>query len=146
MTNEIKGLVLAGGTGTRLRPITHTSAKQLVPLANKPILFYGLESLAEAGIREVAMIVGDTREEVQLAVGDGSRFGMKVTYVHQEKPLGLAHCVLMARHVLGDSDFIMYLGDNFIRDGVGEFVKSFSERTDSTNAQILSATTYPLKK
>lgn len=139
MVNPIKGLVLAGGTGTRLRPITHTSAKQLVPLANKPILFYGLESLANAGVTEIAMIVGDTREEVMAAVGDGSLFGLKVTYIHQEKPLGLAHCVLMARDILADSDFIMYLGDNFIRDGVESFVESFSYRTDGTNAQILLA-------
>jgi glucose-1-phosphate thymidylyltransferase len=139
VANPIRGLVLAGGTGTRLRPITHTSAKQLVPLANKPILFYGLESLARAGVNEVAMIVGDTREEVKAAVGDGSRFGMNVTYIHQEKPLGLAHCVLLARKLLGDSDFIMYLGDNFIRDGVDAFVQSFSERSDGTNAQILLA-------
>ena len=139
VANPIKGLVLAGGTGTRLRPITYTSAKQLVPLANKPILFYGLESLARAGIQEVVMIVGDTRHEVMAAVGDGSQFGMKVTYLHQEKPLGLAHCVLMARDILADSDFIMYLGDNFIRDGVEGFVDSFSKRTDGTNAQILLA-------
>lgn len=139
VANPIKGLVLAGGTGTRLRPITYTSAKQLVPLANKPILFYGLESLARAGVKEVAMIVGDTRNEVMAAVGDGSQFGMKVTYLHQEKPLGLAHCVLLAREILADSDFIMYLGDNFIRDGVDGFVDSFSKRTDGTNAQILLA-------
>lgn len=139
MANPIKGLVLAGGTGTRLRPITHTSAKQLVPLANKPILFYGLESLAKAGVKDIAMIVGDTRGEVMAAVGDGSKFGLKVTYIHQEKPLGLAHCVLMAKEVLGDSDFIMYLGDNFIRDGVDEFVESFTRRSDGTNAQILLA-------
>lgn len=139
MANPIKGLVLAGGTGSRLRPITHTSAKQLVPLANKPILFYGLESMARAGVRDVAMIVGDTRHEVMQAVGDGSQFGLNVTYIHQEKPLGLAHCVLIAEEVIGDSDFIMYLGDNFIRDGVESFVGSFTERADGTNAQILLA-------
>lgn len=139
MANPIKGLVLAGGTGSRLRPITHTSAKQLVPLANKPILFYGLESMAKAGVREIAMIVGDTREEVMREVGDGSRFGLKIEYIHQDKPLGLAHCVLLAKKVLGDSDFIMYLGDNFIRDGVESFVEKFVNRTDGTNAQILLA-------
>lgn len=139
MANPIKGLVLAGGTGSRLRPITHTSAKQLVPLANKPILFYGLESMAKAGVKEVVMIVGDTREEVISAVGDGTRFGLEITYIHQEKPLGLAHCVLLAGDILGDSDFIMYLGDNFIRDGVESFVESFSARSDGTNAQILLA-------
>src|SRR5206468_631719 len=108
----VKALVLCGGAGTRLRPITHTSAKQLVPVANKPILFYGLEAIAEAGIREVGIIVGDTAAEVQTAVGDGSRFGLEVTYLPQEAPLGLAHCVLIARDFLGDEDFVMYLGDN----------------------------------
>ena len=103
----MKGLVLAGGAGTRLRPITHTSAKQLVPVANKPILFYGLEDMAAAGIRQVGIIVGDTRAEIVAAVGDGSRFGLDVTYIEQDQPLGLAHCVLIARDFLGDDDFVM---------------------------------------
>ncbi len=93
----MKALVLAGGAGTRLRPITHTSAKQLVPVANKPILFYGLESIRDAGITDVGIIVGDTAAEIRDAVGDGSDFGIKVTYIPQEAPLGLAHCVLIAR-------------------------------------------------
>jgi glucose-1-phosphate thymidylyltransferase len=123
----VKGLVLAGGAGTRLRPLTATSAKQLVPIANKPILFYGLEDLAQAGIADVGMIVGDTAPEVEEAVGDGSRFGLKVTYIHQSEPLGLAHCVLIARDYLGDDDFVMYLGDNLLRHGVSRFVASFEE-------------------
>lgn len=131
----MKGLVLAGGSGTRLRPITHTSAKQLVPVANRPVLFYGLESLAEAGITDVGVIVGDTAPEIMEAVGDGSRFGLKVTYLRQEKPLGLAHGVLIAREFLGDSDFVMYLGDNFIVDGIVPFVEEF--RRDSADARIL---------
>ena len=114
----MKALILAGGAGTRLRPITHTSAKQLVPVANKPILFYGLEAMAEAGIKEVGIIVGDTAAEVMAAVGDGSAWGLEVTYLPQAAPLGLAHCVLIARDFLGDDDFVMYLGDNLLRQGV----------------------------
>src|ERR1700738_3357003 len=92
----MKGLVLSGGKGTRLRPITHTSAKQLVPVANKPILFYGIEAMVHAGIVEIGVIVGDTRVEVMAALGDGSTWGAKVTFIPQDAPLGLAHCVLIA--------------------------------------------------
>ncbi len=133
----MKALVLAGGKGTRLRPITHTSAKQLVPLANKPILFYGLEAIAEAGITEVGMIVGDTAAEVKAAVGDGSQFGLKVTYIPQESPAGLAHCVLIAQDFLADDPFVMYLGDNFIVGGISEFVEEFVRK--GPNAQVLLA-------
>jgi len=98
---RMKALVLSGGSGTRLRPITHTSAKQLVPVANKPVLFYGLEAIADAGITDVGIIVGDTAEEIREAVGDGSKLGIHVTYIPQEKPLGLAHAVLIAREFLG---------------------------------------------
>jgi glucose-1-phosphate thymidylyltransferase len=121
----VKALILAGGAGTRLRPITHTRAKQLVPVANKPILFYGLEAMAEADIKRVGMIVGDTAAEVMAAVGDGSRWGLDVTYIPQAAPLGLAHCVLIAREFLEDDDFVMYLGDNLIRQGVKDFVDRF---------------------
>ncbi len=121
----MKGLVLAGGSGTRLRPITHTGAKQLVPVANKPILFYGLEDLAAAGVREVGIVVGETAAEIQAAVGDGSSWGLDVTYLHQQQPLGLAHCVLIARDFLGEDDFVMYLGDNLVRQGVAQFVERF---------------------
>ena len=127
----MKALILCGGAGTRLRPITHTSAKQLVPVANKPILFYGLEAMAEAGITEVGMIVGDTADEVKAAVGTGSRFGMEVTYISQDAPLGLAHCVLIARDFLGDDDFVMYLGDNLLEQGMTELVKVFAEERRS---------------
>lgn len=123
----MKALILAGGSGTRLRPITHTSAKQLVPVAGKPILFYGLESMADAGIKEVGIIVGETAAEVRAAVGDGSRWGLQVTYIEQGAPLGLAHCVLIARDFLGDDDFVMYLGDNLLRQSVREFVDHFDE-------------------
>jgi len=121
----MKGLILSGGAGTRLRPITHTSAKQLVPVANKPILFYGIEDMVEAGIDEIGIIVGDTADEIIAAVGDGSRFGTRVTYLRQDAPLGLAHCVLIARDFLGDDDFVMYLGDNMLQQGLKEFVEAF---------------------
>src|SRR4051812_43220665 len=137
----MKALILSGGAGTRLRPITHTSAKQLVPVANKPILFYGLEAMAEAGITEVGIIVGDTRNEIRAAVGGGDRWGIEVTYIEQDAPLGLAHCVLIAEEFLGDDDFVMYLGDNMLRQSVKEFVEHF-EAGDVRNgvaAQILLA-------
>jgi glucose-1-phosphate thymidylyltransferase len=121
----VKALIPAGGAGTRLRPITHTRAKQLVPVANKPILFYGLESIAEAGIKEVGVIVGDTAEEVRAAVGDGSAWGLSVTYLPQEAPLGLAHCLLIARDFLGDDDVVMYLGDNLLQQSLAVLVRRF---------------------
>ncbi|MGH8985362.1 MAG: glucose-1-phosphate thymidylyltransferase [Acidimicrobiia bacterium] len=143
----MKGLILSGGAGTRLRPITHTSAKQLVPVANKPILFYGIEDMAAAGITDIGIIVGDTRDEIAGAVGDGSRWGLRVTYLPQEAPLGLAHCVLIAREFLGDDDFVMYLGDNMLQQGLQEFLEGFEkDRARSTaegltppSAQILLA-------
>jgi glucose-1-phosphate thymidylyltransferase len=131
----MKALVLSGGAGTRLRPITHTSAKQLVPVANKPVLFYGLESIAAAGITEVGIIVGESAAEIEAAVGDGSEFGLKVTYIPQERPLGLAHAVLIARDFLEDDDFVMYLGDNFVVGGISALVDEF--RAHRPDAQIL---------
>ena len=128
----MKGLILSGGAGTRLRPITHTSANQLVPIANKPILFYGIESMKAAGITDIGIVVGDTRNEIIAAVGDGSRFGVRVTYIPQDAPLGLAHCVMIARDFLGDDDFVMYLGDNMLEQGLGQFVERFvAEREGS---------------
>ncbi|MEV6867972.1 glucose-1-phosphate thymidylyltransferase [Streptosporangium subroseum] len=131
----MKALVLAGGRGTRLRPLTHTSAKQLVPVANKPVLFYGLEAIRDAGITSVGIVVGDTGPEISAAVGDGSRFGLEVTYIPQEAPLGLAHCVLIAREFLADEPFVMYLGDNFLVDGITDLVDAFRE--SAHDAQIL---------
>ena len=131
----MKALVLSGGAGTRLRPITHTSAKQLLPVANKPVLFYGLEAIRDAGITDVGVVVGDTAPAIREAVGDGSAFGLRVTYIPQEAPLGLAHAVLVARDFLGDDDFVMYLGDNFIVGGIAELVEEF--RAARPDAQIM---------
>jgi glucose-1-phosphate thymidylyltransferase len=153
----MKALVLAGGRGTRLRPITHTSAKQLVPVANKPVLFYGLEAIRDAGIRRVGIVVSDPREmlqpdpqtgqqatvmvnsqaEIRAAVGDGSAFGLEVEYIEQEAPLGLAHAVKIAEPFLGNEPFVMYLGDNLIKDGITPFVEEF--RAEQPDAQILLA-------
>src|SRR6185436_15557420 len=137
----MKGLILAGGAGTRLRPITHTSAKQLVPVANKPILFYGLEHMVDAGIDDIGIVVGETAGEIEAAVGDGSQWGARVTYIPQEAPLGLAHCVLVARDFLGDDDVVVYLGDNLLGGGIREFVERFESerRAQSLAAQILLA-------
>jgi glucose-1-phosphate thymidylyltransferase len=131
----MKALVLAGGAGTRLRPITYTSAKQLVPVANKPVLFYGLEAIADVGVTDVGLVVGDTAGEIKAAVGDGSEFGIKASYIPQHAPLGLAHAVSVARDFLGDDDFIMYLGDNFIVGGIAGVVDAF--RAARPAAQIL---------
>jgi len=135
----MKGLILSGGAGTRLRPITHTSAKQLVPIANKPILFYGIEAMVGAGIGEIGIIVGDTGDEIRAAVGDGSRFGVKVTYIPQDAPLGLAHCVLIAQDFLGDDDFVMYLGDNMLQQGLTDFVKRFEAARAAGGAAVPNA-------
>jgi glucose-1-phosphate thymidylyltransferase len=132
----LKGLILSGGRGTRLRPITHTSAKQLVPVANKPVLFYGIEALAAAGIQEVGIIIApETGDEIREAAGEGSRFGVSITYIEQDEPAGLAHAVLTAESFLRDSPFVMYLGDNLLRDGITELVDQF--RTAQPDALIL---------
>src|SRR5437660_1812621 len=132
----LRGLILSGGKGTRLRPITHTSAKQLIPVANKPVLFYGIEAMAEAGIEDVGIVIApETGAEIQAAAGDGSHFGVRITYVLQEEPLGLAHAVLTAEPFLGSSPFVMYLGDNLLRDGITALVDQF--RSQEPDALIL---------
>jgi glucose-1-phosphate thymidylyltransferase len=124
----LKGLILSGGAGTRLRPITHTSAKQLVPVANKPVLFYGIEALVSAGVTELGIVIApQTGDEIREAVGDGSAFGARVTYITQDEPLGLAHAVLTAEDFLADGPFVMYLGDNLLRDGISDLVDAFRE-------------------
>jgi glucose-1-phosphate thymidylyltransferase len=124
----LKGLILSGGKGTRLRPITHTSAKQLVPVANKPVLFYGIEAMAQAGITDVGIIIApETGEEIKAAAGDGGRFGLELTYIVQDEPLGLAHALLTAEQFLGDSPFVMYLGDNLLQGGIEDLVAAFRE-------------------
>jgi glucose-1-phosphate thymidylyltransferase len=140
----MKGLILSGGAGTRLRPITHTSAKQLVPVANKPILFYGIEDMVAAGVTEIGIIVGDTAAEIMAAVGDGSRFGADVTYIRQEAPLGLAHCVLIGREFLVDDDFVMYLGDNMLQQGLVEFVERFEAERRRAGTPTLDGAEDPL--
>ncbi|MGH2740458.1 MAG: glucose-1-phosphate thymidylyltransferase [Actinomycetota bacterium] len=133
----MKALVLAGGEGSRLRPITHTNAKQLIPIANKPILFYGLEAIRDAGIREVGIVVGATADEITGEVGDGSAWGLRATYLRQDSPRGLAHAVLISREFLGDEPFVMYLGDNVLLEGVAGFVEQFEAHRP--NAQIFLA-------
>jgi glucose-1-phosphate thymidylyltransferase len=133
----MKGLILSGGKGTRLRPLTYTSAKQLVPVANKPVLFYGIEAMAAAGIQDIGIVVGDTHEEIRRAVGDGSKWSVRVTYIPQDAPRGLAHAVGISEGFLGDSPFVMYLGDNLLNKGLQPFVEQFW--TDRPAAQILLA-------
>lgn len=137
LSANIKALVLSGGTGTRLRPMTNTSAKQLLPVANKPVLFYCLEAIAAAGISDVGIVVGDTARQIQDAVGDGSSFTLNVTYIRQDAPRGLAHAVLVARDYLGDDDFLMYLGDNVFLGGITSFTETF--RAERPDAQVMLA-------
>jgi glucose-1-phosphate thymidylyltransferase len=136
MVQDLKGLILSGGAGTRLRPITHTSAKQLVPVANKPVLFYGIEALVDAGVTQIGIIIApETGDEIREAAGDGSAFGAEITYIVQDKPAGLAHAVLTAEDFIGGSPFVMYLGDNLLADGLRGLVATF--RADEPDALIL---------
>jgi len=133
----MKGLILAGGSGRRLRPITHKTAKQLVPIANKPILHYVIEDLVGVGITDLGIVVGDTAKEIEKSVGDGSQWNADITYIHQKEPLGLAHAVLISESFLGQEKFVMYLGDNMFEDSLHEVVEDFEN--SSTNARLLLA-------
>jgi glucose-1-phosphate thymidylyltransferase len=132
---KLKGLILGGGKGERLRPFTYTGAKQLVPIANKPVLFYAIEDLVSCGITDIGIVVGDMRAQLEKAVGDGDRFGARVTYIQQEAPLGIAHAVKIAADFLAGHPFVLYLGDNLVLGGVDTFVQRF--RSDSSNCQLL---------
>ena len=133
----MKGLILSGGKGTRLRPLTYTSAKQLVPIANKPVLFYGIEALVNANIRDIGIVVGDTQAEIRAAVGDGSRWGVSIHYIEQELPKGLAHAVKISETFIGQEPFVMYLGDNLLNKSISRFVQEFDREKPA--AQILLA-------
>lgn len=124
----MKGVLLAGGTGSRLRPITHTGPKQLIPVGNKPVLQYAIEDLREAGVTEIGVVLGNKGgDKIQEFLGNGSRFGVDITYIFQGEPLGLAHAVGCARDFVGDDDFIMYLGDNILDQGVSSIIEGFEE-------------------
>jgi glucose-1-phosphate thymidylyltransferase len=131
----MKGLILSGGKGTRLYPITYTRAKQLVPVANKPILFRVIEAIRDAGITEIGIVVGDTAKEIKETVGPGKRWGVKITYIPQKEPLGLAHAVKISRDYLGDDRFVMFLGDNVIQGGISGLIREFE--TSHYNCQIV---------
>jgi glucose-1-phosphate thymidylyltransferase len=124
---KLKGLILAGGKGTRLRPFTYTGAKQLVPVANKPVIYYAIEELVACDITELGIVAGETMDQFEAAIGDGSRFGASVTYIHQPRPLGIAHGVKTAREFIGDSPFALFLGDNFIKEGIARYVETFRD-------------------
>ena len=139
----MKGLILSGGKGTRLYPLTYTRAKQLIPVANKPVLFRVIESICEAGITELGIVVGDTGPEIREAVGDGSRWGVSITYIEQDAPLGLAHAVKISRAFLGDDRFVMFLGDNVIEGGIHRLITDFGQHTEWNSQIVLTRVEHP---
>lgn len=138
----MKGLILSGGKGTRLYPLTFTSAKQLIPVANKPVLFRVIESIRDAGITEIGIVVGDTAPDIKAAVGRGGRWGVKITYIHQEQPLGLAHAVKVSRDFLGEDRFVMFLGDNVIQGGISPLIEQFAA-SDWNSQIVLTRVSHP---
>jgi glucose-1-phosphate thymidylyltransferase len=138
----MKGLILSGGKGTRLYPLTYTSAKQLIPVANKPVLFRVVEAIRDAGITDIGIVVGDTAEEIKAVVGRGGRWGVKITYIYQEQPLGLAHAVRVSRDFLGDERFVMFLGDNVIQGGISGLISQFAE-SDWNSQIVLTRVSHP---
>ncbi|MCS6870169.1 MAG: glucose-1-phosphate thymidylyltransferase [Anaerolineae bacterium] len=139
----MKGLILSGGKGTRLYPLTYTRAKQMMPLANKPVLFRVIETIREAGITDIGIVVGDTAPEIQEAVGDGSRFGVHVTYIPQDAPRGLAHAVHIARDFIGNERFVMFLGDNVIQGGISPLIADFANHADWNSQIVLTPVEQP---
>ncbi len=138
----MKGLILSGGKGTRLWPLTYTNAKQLIPVANKPVLFRVVEAIRDAGITDIGIVVGDTAGKIKAAVGRGERWDAKITYIHQEQPQGLAHAVKVSRDFLGDERFVMFLGDNVIQGGISELIKQFAE-SDWNSQIVLTRVVHP---